>query len=49
MLSGGVTPRESIPEFVQQITTGAPSPAIIGAVLFSLALLRFRKTIGQLP
>jgi hypothetical protein len=68
MLSGGVTPRESMPEFVQQIMTGAPTThfvklaqgiiyrggaldvvwpqflglAIIGAVLFSVALLRPR-------
>lgn len=25
MLSGGVTPRESMPQFVQQIMTGAPT------------------------
>ena len=75
MLSGVVTPRESMPEFVQQIMTGAPTTThfvklargiiyrggavrvvwpqflarvIIGAVLFSVALLRFRKTIGQM-
>ena len=74
MLSGGVTPRESMPEFVQQIMIGAPTThfvklaqgiiyrggaldvvwpqflalAVIGAVLFTVALLRFRKTIGSM-
>ena len=74
MLSGGVTPRESMPEFVRQIMIGAPTThfvklaqgiiyrggaldvvwpqflglAIIGALLFSVALRRFRKTIGSM-
>jgi ABC-2 type transport system permease protein len=74
MLSGGVTPRESMPRFVQNVMLGAPtthfvsaSQAIlfrgagvdvvwpqmlvlvaIGAVFFSIALTRFRKTIGQM-
>jgi ABC-2 type transport system permease protein len=74
MLSGGVTPRESMPEFVQQIMIAAPTThfvklaqgiiyrggtldvvwpqflalALIGAALFSVALIRFRKTIGQM-
>jgi len=74
LLSGGATPRESMPEFVQQIMIAAPTThfvklaqgiiyrggalnvvwpqflalAVIGAVLFSVALLRFRKTIGQM-
>lgn len=74
MLSGGVTPRESMPEFVQQIMVAAPTThfvklaqgiiyrggafdvvwpqflalAVIGAVLFSVALARFRKTIGSM-
>ena len=72
MLSGGVTPRESMPEFVQQIMVAAPTThfvkvaqkiifrggsldvvwpqflalALIGALLFGVALARFRKTIG---
>ena len=73
MLSGGMTPRESMPEFVQQIMMGAPTthfvklaqgilfrgggievvwPQIlaiaIGAALFTIALMRFRKTIGYM-
>jgi ABC-2 type transport system permease protein len=74
MLSGGVTPRESMPEFVQQIMMAAPtthfvrlaqgiiyrggaldvvwpqflSLAVIAAILFGVALTRFRKTIGQM-
>jgi ABC-2 type transport system permease protein len=74
MLSGGVTPRESMPEFVQQIMIAAPTThfvklaqgiifrggaldviwpqffalAVIGALLFGVALTRFRKTIGQM-
>jgi ABC-2 type transport system permease protein len=74
MLSGGMTPRESMPEFVQQIMMGAPTThfvmlsqgilfrgggievvwkqflalAVIGAVLFGIALARFRKTIGSM-
>ena len=74
MLSGGMTPRESMPEFVQQIMMGAPTThfvklaqgilfrgagldvvwpqflalAVISAALFGIALMRFRKTIGQM-
>lgn len=74
MLSGGVTPRESMPLWVQYVMSLAPtthftelSQAIlyrgaglsvvwsslvwllaIGAVLFALALARFRKTIAQM-
>ena len=74
MLSGGVTPRESMPEFVQQIMIAAPTThfvklaqgiiyrggaldvvwpqflalAVISAVLFGVALTRFRKTIGSM-
>ena len=74
MLSGGMTPRESMPEFVQQIMMAAPTThfvklaqgilfrggglevvwpqflalAAISAVLFSVALRRFRKTIGSM-
>ena len=74
MLSGGMTPRESMPEVVQQIMLGAPTThfvmlsqgilfrgggleviwrqflalAVIGAILFSVALARFRKTIGTM-
>lgn len=74
MLSGGVTPRESMPQYVQALMSLAPTthftelsqailyrgaglevvwPAflallMIGGVLFSLSLARFRKTIGQL-
>jgi ABC-2 type transport system permease protein len=74
MLSGGLTPRESMPEFVQQIMLAAPtthfvmlaqgilfrgagldavwpqflSLGLIGATLFSVALVRFRKTIGTM-
>jgi len=74
MLSGGMTPRESMPEFVQQIMLGAPTThfvmlsqgilfrggglevvwpqflalALIGAALFSIALARFRRTIGTM-
>jgi ABC-2 type transport system permease protein len=74
MLSGGMTPRESMPEFVQQIMLGAPTThfvmlaqgilfrgagleavwpqflalGVIGAVLFAIALARFRKTIGSM-
>lgn len=71
LLSGGVTPRESMPEIVQQIMAGAPSTyfvrlaqgilyrgagfdivwpeflaiAGIGAVFFTLALVRFRRSV----
>ena len=74
MLSGGMTPRESMPEFVQQIMMAAPTThfvklaqgiifrggaldviwpqfvalALIGAALFGVALMRFRKTIGSM-
>lgn len=74
LLSGGATPRESMPQIVQDIMLAAPSThfvelgkavlyrgagletvwpqlaalALIGSVLFALALLRFRKTIGQM-
>ena len=74
MLSGGVTPRESMPEFVQQVMLAAPtthfvtaaqavlyrgagldmvwpqllSILVIGGVLFTAALARFRKTISQM-
>jgi len=74
MLSGGTTPRESMPEIVQNIMLVAPTThfvelsqailyrgagletvwqpflalALIGTVLFSLSLARFRKTIGQM-
>jgi ABC-2 type transport system permease protein len=74
MLSGGMTPRESMPQFVQQIMLGAPTThfvmlsqgilfrggglevvwpqflalALIGATLFNIALVRFRKTIGTM-
>jgi ABC-2 type transport system permease protein len=74
MLSGGSTPRESMPEFVQALMLTAPTThfvmlaqailyrgagfevvwpqflglAVIGAVFFSFALGRFRKTIGLL-
>lgn len=74
MLSGGSTPRESMPELVQAVMLAAPtthfvsaSQAIlyrgawldvvwpqflaitaIGAVLFIVALIRFRNTIGQM-
>jgi ABC-2 type transport system permease protein len=74
MLSGGATPRESMPEWVQQVMLAAPtthfvmlgqgilfrgaglevvwpqflSVAVIGAILFNIALVRFRKTIGSM-
>ena len=74
MLSGGMTPRESMPEFVQQIMMGAPTThfvklaqgilfrggafdvvwpqflalALISALLFGVALARFRRTIGSM-
>jgi ABC-2 type transport system permease protein len=74
MLSGGTTPRESMPQFVQDLMLAAPtthfveigqailyrgagievvwkpflSLLVIGAVLFSLSLSRFRKTISQM-
>jgi ABC-2 type transport system permease protein len=74
MLSGGMTPRESMPRFVQDIMLLAPTThfvqlaqailyrgagldvvwkpffilLIIGSVLFTLSLMRFRKTITQM-
>jgi ABC-2 type transport system permease protein len=74
VLSGGVTPRESMPEFVQDLMLAAPTThyimlaqavlfrgagfdvvwphfaalAGIGAVLFGLALLQFRKAIAAM-
>ena len=74
MLSGGNTPRESMPEAVQYLMLAAPTPhfiqigeallyrgaglavvwkpflwlAAIGAVLFSLSLARFRRTISAM-
>ena len=74
MLSGSMTPRESMPVFVQTIMQAAPTThfvsasqailfrgagievvwpqmlalVLIGAVLFSLSLSRFRKTIAQM-
>jgi len=74
MLSGGMTPRESMPEWVQNVMLAAPNThfvmlaqgilyrgagldvvwphflalALIGTVFFSIALARFRKTIGTM-
>jgi ABC-2 type transport system permease protein len=74
MLSGGSTPRESMPEVVQLVMLAAPTThfvklaqailfrgaglsvvwpqyvalAVIGAAFFSLALARFRRTIGAM-
>src|SRR5262245_7558453 len=74
LLSGGTTPRESMPEWVQQVMLAAPTThfvklsqgilfrgagldvvwpqflalALIGTVLFGVALARFRKTIGTM-
>ena len=74
MLSGGTTPRQSMPVFVQVVMLAAPTThfvmlaqgilyrgagfsvvwpqfvalAGIGAVLFGVALARFRATIGQM-
>jgi ABC-2 type transport system permease protein len=74
ILSGGTTPRESMPEFVQYLMLAAPnthfvmlaqailyrgaglsvvwpqfiSLLLIGVILFSLSLARFRKTIGMM-
>lgn len=73
LLSGGVTPRESMPAMVQDIMLATPTPyfvrlaqgilyrgagpelvwgdflaiAGIGAVFFTLALLRFRRSVTQ--
>lgn len=72
ILSGGLTPRESMPEWVQNIMLAAPnthfvmfaqavlyrgaglsivwpqllSLAVIGSILFSISLARFRKTLA---
>jgi ABC-2 type transport system permease protein len=74
VLDGGMTPRESMPQWVQQVMLGAPTThfvmlaqsilyrgagmsavwpqflalAVIGTVLFGVALIRFRKTIGTM-
>lgn len=74
MLSGGMTPRESMPQIVQDIMLVAPTThfvslaqavlfrgagfsvvwpqflalVVIGAVLFTLSALRFRKAIGEM-
>jgi ABC-2 type transport system permease protein len=74
MLSGGMTPRENMPELVQTLMQVAPTThfvqlgqavlfrgagldvvwpqlaalALIGAVLFTLSLRRFRSTIAQM-
>lgn len=74
MLSGGSTPRESMPELVQNLMLAAPTTyfvsasqailyrgagldvvwpqllaiAAIGAIFFTIALTRFRRTIGQM-
>ncbi len=74
ILSGSLTPRESMPELVQNLMLLAPTThytelsqailyrgagldlvwkpfaylLVIGAVLFSLSLARFRKAIGQM-
>lgn len=72
ILSGGVTPRESMPEFIQYLMLGEPnthfvmlaqailfrgvgfsvvwpqflSLVLIGTILFSLSLVRFRRSLG---
>ena len=74
LLSGSMTPRESMPQLVQDIMLAAPTThfvelaqailyrgagigvvwkpflalALIGSVLFALALTRFRRTISQM-
>jgi ABC-2 type transport system permease protein len=74
VLDGGLTPRESMPEWVQQVMLAAPTThfvmlaqgilyrgadlsavwpqflalALIGTILFCIALARFRKTIGTM-
>jgi ABC-2 type transport system permease protein len=74
LLDGGMTPRESMPEWVQKVMLAAPTThfvmlsqgilfrggglevvwppflalSVIGAVLFGVALARFRKTIGSM-
>lgn len=73
-LSGGITPRESMPQWIQELMMLAPTAhftelsqailyrgagfdvvwtsfialLLIGSVLFSLSLLRFRRTIAQM-
>ena len=73
MLSGGTTPRESMPEIVQYLMLAAPTThfimlgqailfrgagfetvwpqfialAVIGLLLFTMALARFRKAVGE--
>jgi len=73
-LSGGTSPRESMPALIQLLMQAAPNThfvmlsqailyrgaglevvwpefikiALIGAILFSLALARFRRTIGEM-
>lgn len=73
MLSGGVTPRESMPQIVQDLMLAAPSTyfvrlaqgilyrgagldlvwrdflaiTVIGAIFFTLALVRFRRSVTQ--
>ena len=73
LLSGGTTPRESMPELIQAVMLAAPTThfillaqailfrgagfevvwpqlialAVIGTVLFGLALARFRKAVGE--
>jgi ABC-2 type transport system permease protein len=74
LLSGGVTPRESMPEIVQALMLAAPTThfvrmaqailyrgagfdvvwpqflamTTIGAIFFTVALARFRRTIGTM-
>jgi ABC-2 type transport system permease protein len=74
LLDGGMTPRESMPEWVQNVMLAAPTThfvmlsqgilfrgggievvwppflalAVIGTVLFGVALARFRRTIGSM-
>jgi len=74
MLSGGMTPRESMPDLVRMVMLAAPTThyvmlaqailfrgagfsvvwpqfiaiAGIGAALFGLALMRFRKSVGEI-
>jgi len=74
LLSGGMTPRESMPELVQNVMLLAPTThfvilgqailyrgaglnvvwpqmlalAVIGSILFTISLLRFRKTLSQM-
>jgi ABC-2 type transport system permease protein len=73
ILSGGVTPRESMPAVVQQVMLAAPTTYFVrmaqailyrgaginviwtdllamlgvGSVLFTVALMRFRKAVTQ--